>query len=67
MSFTIFLLFIFKIELDFLGTVCVLLQILPVAHVSSRTKNQITLVNPTAVDLKGYKKKVQKCIDQYKA
>lgn len=42
-------------------------EILPVAHVSSRTKNQITLVNPTAVDLKGYKKKVQKCIDQYKA
>nr|XP_018670374.1 von Willebrand factor A domain-containing protein 3B isoform X1 [Ciona intestinalis] len=41
-------------------------DVLPIAHVSPRTKKEIRLVNPSAVDLPGYDQKLQATIQEYK-
>jgi len=39
--------------------------VLPLAHVSGRSKKRITLVNPNAVDLNAYEDKVERAIAKY--
>ncbi|XP_046543869.1 von Willebrand factor A domain-containing protein 3B-like [Haliotis rubra] len=40
-------------------------QIIPLAHVSSRSRQEIQLVSPNAVDLNKYQEQVRQAIDQY--
>ncbi|KAL8616726.1 hypothetical protein ACOMHN_017764 [Nucella lapillus] len=40
-------------------------EILPFAHVSSRQKNKMTLVNPSAINLSDYEDKLEKVIARY--
>ncbi|XP_041356704.1 von Willebrand factor A domain-containing protein 3B-like isoform X3 [Gigantopelta aegis] len=41
-------------------------EILPLAHVSNRKRNEIRLINPSGVNLKSYEEKLQQAIDLYK-
>ncbi|XP_071086987.1 von Willebrand factor A domain-containing protein 3B-like [Haliotis cracherodii] len=40
-------------------------QIIPLAHVSNRSRQEIRLVSPNAVDLNKYQEQVRQAIDQY--
>ena len=42
------------------------LQIFPLAHVSSRKRNEVKLISPSGVNLKLYETKLEEAIDLYK-
>ncbi|PVD34305.1 hypothetical protein C0Q70_05576 [Pomacea canaliculata] len=41
-------------------------EILPIAHVSGRKSNQVTLVNPNAVNLEEYEERLERALDMYR-
>lgn len=40
-------------------------EVLPIAHVSNRSKHQIKLINPNGVNLRAYEEKLERVIDLY--